>query len=188
MPAKQRNNKQHANAQYSRIKSNIEFLAETLSPDFARLLHKHYAGIELRVPHKVKAYHHLTKKLGLKNAQTLCAYGAGSIFYIPCNLPPSLQVHHAQTKSDEIRKLVLEGVSRCDIAMHLGISDRHVRRLISKMGLSYETGKRASNSKPTPLSSNSNGGLTHHANNSDSQISKTTPSASSGKYGYSSIK
>lgn len=178
------------------VKSDIEFVAEVISVDVARRLVECYPGVELRIPMKIKkTTHHLVTSLGMRNAKALCRYAGADTIHVPRFLPYALKPKDAQSRNEIIRELVLEGVSRREIALKLGLTQRHVRRLINSMGLSYETGNRAYHSKPTSISRVSNAPLTGHEANkrhSPPQNTKLRSTANSGgkgsRYGFANIQ
>ena len=144
-------------------RSSIEQLADAISIELAKKLVRHYPGIELRLPLKIKhSSHHLIRNLGRDDAEALCKYAGEDTISVPRTMPFSLKFNHNIDRDDFIRQMVVDGLCRREMALHLGVSQRQVRRLISKLGLSGELGSRRCINKPNSLSRVSNAPLTGH--------------------------
>jgi hypothetical protein len=136
--------------------SDIDLLAQSLCPQIAFDLVEHFAGLQLPIPKTIYWDHPIAEALGFEAAQALVSYAEGGVLYIPSHHP----VRRVKIKL-QIETLIKRGMSRPTIALCLGISDRHVRRLTHEMGLSGvsnvptkgRSGLKGSQSK-------SNGGLT----------------------------
>jgi hypothetical protein len=167
----------------------LDDVARSVSADLARLLLACYPGVEVRIPHKLKPTHHFVENLGWKNALLLCAYMPEDTLNVP------LRPFSKTLRNDRIRELLEAGACRRDMALELGITQRHVRRLISALGLSGEMGARDSLKRPASIpplrNSKSNAPLTGAVASFDRRPSNslrfsTRPpeGAVCGKYGY----
>lgn len=136
--------------------SELDLLAQTTSPQLALLLLEHFPGLELKLPTEVPTDHHVARKLGHDYASALATYLSGSMIYIPKRHPAV-----SAALSLLVKELIGAGEPRHEIARTLGITQRHLRRITAKLGLSgvscaSHTVKRL----PNCPQSHSNGGLT----------------------------
>jgi len=165
-------------------KSPIEQLAEATSVDLAKKLVRHYPGVELRPPLKIEhSSHHLVRNLGRQDAELLCQYAGADTILVPRKLPHSLRFDHRLGRDEFIRRMVADGLSRREMALQLGLSQRYVRRLVSKLGLSGEMGCRRHQNKPNSLSRVSNAPLTGHEAENPLHPTRNTQSRSAARSG-----
>lgn len=111
---------QHIN-DFSSLPVSVRELAETLGLGIVIKLVEHFGGVELRIPHKLSANHKLMK-LGLEHAEALCEYCPEDTILVPVSLD------RKRLKS-RVNLLADKGLKRWEIALELGITQRHVRRL-----------------------------------------------------------
>ncbi|WP_432449035.1 hypothetical protein [Aliiroseovarius marinus] len=136
--------------------SDIDLLAQSTSPQLAALLLRRLPGVELKVGLKVNSEHFVSQAIGLENAKQLAEYLAGGTIYVPKRHPG-----YQASLRDQIPKLIAAGLSRPEIAASLSVSQRHVRRIASKLGLSgVSRVKLGPKPHPSPSRSDFNGGLT----------------------------
>jgi hypothetical protein len=157
--------------------SDIDLLAQSTSPDLARLLLAYYPGAELKVPKSVDANHHLSHNLGFENARKLAGYAGGGLLNIPT------RKFYSGDREAVIMEMIESGHSRQEIAIELGIGVRMLRNITKKMGIS---GRATRVGRPTALlmtpSSSSNAPLTQVAAFSNVIPLHNAETASTGKY------
>lgn len=170
---------------------DIDMLAHTLSPTIAFLLLKHFPGVELRVPKKMRPDHPIAEAIGFEFACQLSDYtGLGKIG-IPMRHPARGNAYVTRDRdfAARLEEMLQQGMKRVDIATRLGITPRHLRRITAKMGLSgvsnYSARRKA---LPAPPESKSNGGLTGGLVDFGLHAPPDTPNgaqwASESKYGF----
>ena len=136
--------------------SDIDLVAQTLSPQIALLLIEHFAGVELKVPKKMHQHHRISQCIGYDNACAISDYSGGGVLLIPVKKPTVIQNRNAT-----IVKMIKAGVPHAKIAKHHNITTRHLRRIVGEIGLSGQTcAPRNPNNPVKPPKSKSNGGLT----------------------------
>jgi len=111
--------------------SEIDQLAQSLSPQIALLILKEFRGATLGVPKNMKPDNWLSEKIGFQNAQLVSDYMGGGKITVPARHPAHVFVQECQ-----VRSMLEAGLSGPQIATELGISDRQVRRIKSRIGLS----------------------------------------------------
>ncbi|KQI69396.1 hypothetical protein AN189_02955 [Loktanella sp. 3ANDIMAR09] len=103
------------------LTGSMQDVAETLGMGMVFALVEHFAGVELKVPHKLRDGHKLMA-LGREQAEMLCDFYGDNTIHVPTTLDPG-----------QVRRRVLElearGLKRWEIAREVNISQRHVRRL-----------------------------------------------------------
>ncbi len=164
--------------------SDIDQLAQTVSPDLALSLLLNFAGVELRVPKKISQGHHIAEAIGLERAKLLADYTGGGMIFIP-RLHPGLRAMQEQ----KVKEMILACKPRRVIAVELGISHRQVRRITNRLGLSGFTLANARPKSPAiPPESDFNGGLTGGVGEITTPHPTNTPNAPDGavlgKHGY----
>ena len=98
-------------------------VAETLGLRVALALIQHFGGRELRIPMRPTADHPLIKALGETDGHAVCHFLAGQTIYVPIGRAGGLRRNAVA--------LDCQGYDRGEIARMLGISQRHVRRLLN---------------------------------------------------------
>ena len=136
--------------------SELDQVAQATHPMLAMALLEHFPGVELRVPHKMHEGHYLAKALGIEFATHLTFYAGGDTLSIPTKHPASRDALQMR-----VARMTVQGKNRRETALACGISQRHVRRLAAKMGLTQrQINQHAVKPLPAPPESVSNGGLT----------------------------
>jgi len=136
--------------------SDLDLLAQTLSPDLALRILEEFAGLDLRVPKTMYWDHPIAEAIGLDDAQRLADYAGGDTLFIPIRHPAL----RAQTDM-QIAAMVANGIPRRVIARCVGLGMRQLRRRTNDMGLSgVSTTQRSTKALPSPPESVFNGGLT----------------------------
>ncbi|HBD91797.1 MAG: hypothetical protein A2092_11995 [Rhodobacteraceae bacterium GWE1_64_9] len=98
-------------------------VAETLGLRVALALIQNFGGRELRVPVRPAPDHPLIIALGEQDGFAVCHFLAGQTIYVPLGRAGGLRRNAAT--------LDAKGYDRGAIARMLGISQRHVRRLLN---------------------------------------------------------
>lgn len=136
--------------------TDIDHLAQSTSPELALVILQNLAGLELSIGKKVTPNHFVAQTIGFDNAKNLSGYLAGGTLYVPKN-HPALQTSYLE----QIPIFIEQGMTRSQIARRLKITQRHVRRLVAKLGLSgVSKVSRSIRRLPSPSESDFNGGLT----------------------------
>lgn len=136
--------------------SDIDMVAQAVSPQVALLLLEHFAGVELRGVKKMHRKHFIAQKIGYENALMLSEYLGTGIIIVPVKHPVI-----GLKRNRQIAAMIKRGITRREIAVHFNISQRHIRRLAANMGLSGRYS--ITNAKVRHLTApkrKSNGGLT----------------------------
>lgn len=101
-----------------------------LGPEIFDKLRQRFGGQELKVSRNASDDHPLVVLLGKENAKSFCDEFGGQKLYIP-------QGEKDTSARDKfIRNAIANGVRRSDIAKQLGISDRWLRSITTRLGLS----------------------------------------------------
>lgn len=164
--------------------SDIYLVAQTLGHEIAPLLIEHFGGVDLRVPKKMRADHHIAECLGYANACGLSDYAGGGTLSIP------KQPRTAKSKRDQnIKQMIEAGKTRPEIARHLKMTTRNLRRVTDDLGLSGQTcalEKRREASKASESKSNAplTGGISDFTTQSPPKPQTPPDGAVSNKHGY----
>ena len=97
-------------------------VAETLGMGVVLRLVAAFGGREVKFPRRPAADHEVVRALGPDAAAAVCELLSGSTIYVP---------HGRARRSarDEVLALDAQGARRGEIAVRLGLSQRHVRRV-----------------------------------------------------------
>jgi hypothetical protein len=106
------------------LPSSVQDIAETLGLAIVINLVEHFAGVELRIPHKLKPDHKLMA-LGKDQAEALCDFCPEDTILVPISLTKR-NLHR------EVTALQGRGMKRWEIARELNVTQRHVRRIANK--------------------------------------------------------
>lgn len=112
------------NAHIGAIPASMQDIADVFGLSMVIALVHNFAGLELRIPHRLKDDHQLMK-LGRDNAEALCDYCPGDTIHVPITLDRS-------RLKRQVDDLQAKGFKRQEIAQELGITQRHVRRLANR--------------------------------------------------------
>lgn len=99
-------------------------VAEALGMGVALKIMEHYGGLEVKFPRVPPIDHPVIKALGETDGYALCEMLSGISIYIPHGKP-------RQSARAQAIALDARGFTRAEIAKELGISQRHVRRVIN---------------------------------------------------------
>lgn len=105
------------------LPSSIQDVAEALGLPIVIKLVRHFGGAEISIPKKMSAGHPLRVALGKEDAEALAGYLGNSQIYVPMM---------KRSRVRDVLALEAKGRNRTEIALALGMSQRHVRRLASK--------------------------------------------------------
>lgn len=105
------------------VPSSLIDVAETFGLGVALTLMQHFGGQEVEFPRRRPAPS-LVKALGEQRAWDLCHFLSGQRIYVPHG--------KSRLKRLEVQRLSESGRGRREIAVALGISQRHVRRLANR--------------------------------------------------------
>ncbi|HLY56365.1 MAG TPA: hypothetical protein VKS60_12465 [Stellaceae bacterium] len=97
-------------------------MAQAIGTGPALVLARRFGGRPLYIPKRPGPGHKLTRCLGAENARRLGAAFGGERFIIPCA--------RAYLRWLDARALRILGRPINEIARHLGVNDRHIRRLL----------------------------------------------------------
>ncbi|PHQ99512.1 MAG: hypothetical protein COB39_03400 [Marinosulfonomonas sp.] len=106
---------------FDTLPKSIQDIAESLGMGVVFALVEHFAGVELRIPHKLKPDHKLMA-LGEDYALMLCRFCPEDTIHVPMSLS-------GKRLKVQIDALQSRGFRRWQIALELNITQRHVRRL-----------------------------------------------------------
>lgn len=106
------------------LPASLVDLAETLGLSVALKLMQAFGGQELKFPRFPGPEHPVIKALGETDGYAVCEYLAGEMIYVPHG--------RAGANRRAVAGLADRGHSRGEIARILGISQRHVRRLVNE--------------------------------------------------------
>lgn len=109
----------------SDLPKSLRDVAETLGIGVALKLIHTYGGAELKFPKRVSDDHPVIKALGKQDGTALCEFLSGSGIYVPHS-------RAARSIRADVLKLQEAGKERREIALLLGVSQRHVRRMANK--------------------------------------------------------
>ncbi|UXT99431.1 hypothetical protein [Agrobacterium tumefaciens] len=102
--------------------ASIEEIAETIGMRLALKIVQTFGGQETYFPKNPHDQHPVILALGKEDGFAVCNYMGGSLLSVPhCRPPRSVKA--------AIRRLEAEGMSRGEIARHLGITQRWVREV-----------------------------------------------------------
>lgn len=113
----------------------MAYITDMLGTAFRDKMMETLGGTEIKVPQYVSIMnddHPLVRALGRIDADELVDTMAGEAFYVPHGNPPD-------NKLQELIPHILAGKKAAEIARDMGISQRHVRRLRSRVGLDIPT-------------------------------------------------
>jgi hypothetical protein len=114
----------HLPARTEGLPASLVDLAETLGLSTALKLMQAFGGQELKFPRFPGPEHPVIKALGETDGYAVCEYLAGAMIYVPHG--------RASANRRAVAGLADRGHSRGEIARILGISQRHVRRLVNE--------------------------------------------------------
>lgn len=97
-------------------------LAETLGIDVALALIREFGGLELSFPKDPPSDHRVIKALGETDGRAVCMFLGGGTIYVP-KTPNRSRWRQVQALADQ-------GFDKGQIARALGLSQRHVRRIL----------------------------------------------------------
>lgn len=103
------------------LSKQMQEIADTLGVGMVFALVEHFAGVELRIPHELSPGHKLLV-LGEDQARLLCRFYPEDTIYVPLSLD-------RKRLKRQVDALAARGLKRWEIALELGITQRHVRRL-----------------------------------------------------------
>lgn len=108
-----------------RLPASLVDVAEALGLDVAAALMRLYGGQEIELPRRPRPDHPVIVALGPDAGYALCHYLSGQRIYVP---------HGRQRRSARRDVLTLQaaGRSRREIAILLGLSQRHIRRMANQ--------------------------------------------------------
>ena len=115
---------QHLPARIEDLPASLVDVAETLGLRVAVAMIEHFGGLEVRIPVYPGPEHPIIKALGDEDGYALCDLLRGQVVYIPNNRVASLR--------SQVGRLTARGNSIPEIARMLGLSQRHVRRLVNE--------------------------------------------------------
>ncbi len=107
------------------VPSSLVDVAETLGLPIAFKLIEHYGGTEIKFPKYPAADHHVLQALGKDDGLALCNFLSGGLIYVP-------HMRVRRSARADVLSLQEQGRSRREIALLLGISQRHVRRMANR--------------------------------------------------------
>ncbi|SMD02455.1 helix-turn-helix domain-containing protein [Rhizobium sp. RU36D] len=109
----------------SDLPKSLRDVAETLGIGVALKLIQTYGGAEIKFPKRPGDDHHVIQTLGKEDGSALCEFLSGNAIYVP---------HGRAVRSirADVLKLQEAGKERREIALLLGVSQRHVRRMANK--------------------------------------------------------
>lgn len=110
--------------------TEIDLLAQTLSPDIALRLMENFPGFDIKIPKKIGWAHPISQAIGLEDAKLVADYFEGGAMYVPSNNAVNKAIFRLQVEA-----MVRDGVPRVIIARSLGITDRNLLPLIKELGL-----------------------------------------------------
>ncbi|MEN2979971.1 hypothetical protein P7L78_09125 [Tistrella bauzanensis] len=107
------------------LPASLVDVAEALGVDVALALMDLYGGQDIQIPRRPRADHPVIKALGAEVGYALCHYLGGGRIYVP---------HGRQRRSARRDVLTLQaaGRTRREIAILLGFSERHIRRMANQ--------------------------------------------------------
>lgn len=100
-------------------------IAEEMGMEFLKLLQERFGGCELKLPKRASVLadgHRLITTFGRADAERLCALIGGEQFYVP-------RGYRDFARLDQVRQELAAGTNTQDMAIKLGISARHIRRI-----------------------------------------------------------
>lgn len=109
-------------------------LAETLGIEIALALIREFGGLELSFPKDPPADHPVIKALGETDGRAVCMFLGGGAIYVP-KTPNRSRWRQVQALADQ-------GFDKGQIARALGLSQRHVRRLVKRRSRRNQTDSR----------------------------------------------
>lgn len=105
------------------LPASLVDIAETLGMRVALNLVQEFGGLEVKFPVRPKPDHRVIAALGAEDGYALCEFLGGMAIYVP---------RKVQSNIAEVTRLSAAGFDRATIARMLGLSQRHVRRLINQ--------------------------------------------------------
>ena len=100
-------------------------LAETLGLRIALSLIQNFGGQDVKWPKVPKPDHPVVKALGEVDALAVCGYLGGGAIYIP-------HARRSVISATKIAELEATGLDRAAIGRILGVSTRHLRRVVNR--------------------------------------------------------
>jgi hypothetical protein len=114
-----------SNVSIAALPLSLQEMAETLGVAIVLKLIAVYGGTETSFPQNPGEDHPVLLALGKEDGKALCDYIAGGVIYIPHMRP-------RKSARADVLALQSEGKERREIALALGISQRHVRRVANR--------------------------------------------------------
>ncbi len=111
----------HPLVDISSLPTSVQDIAEVLGLTILEKLVAHFAGVELRIPHKLTPNHKLMV-LGEEHAIALCEFCPNDTILVPISMAK-------KDMQGEVKRLEGLGLKRWEIAKTLGITQRYVRKL-----------------------------------------------------------
>jgi len=105
-------------------------IAELFGQDVADKLMLNFPGVTLYVPETLKDGHRILDALGREDGEAFCAHYSSSRLAIPTGKQRAAAAN-AKEMTARARELEASGMSKPDIAMHLGVSERRVYQLLA---------------------------------------------------------
>ena len=102
---------------------DLRYVADIVGPEIAQALKDNLLGIEVKIP-KTWSKNSVLTKLDRETADILIAHFPGDVLYVPTGKISSSTKKKAYT----LRK---EGKTNTEIALSLGVTERHVRGLLN---------------------------------------------------------
>ncbi len=103
------------------LPEEMQSIADQFGLGLVMTLIETFPGLELRIPKKLREDHKL-RLLGDRWAQALCAHCPGETLNIPVSIGDL-------SRRELVRQLEGQGLSGSEIALQVGCTQRHVRRL-----------------------------------------------------------
>ncbi len=95
-------------------------LRDLVGADEATALCANHGGVPVFVPRSPDTSSHLGRIVGAAALRTLCRLYGGNWITVP-------NARKAEVRKGEVLRLLEDGVSHSEIALHLGVTERYVR-------------------------------------------------------------
>ncbi|WP_299165826.1 hypothetical protein [uncultured Tateyamaria sp.] len=110
------------------VPSSMIDIAEAFGFDVVEQLMANYGGLDVKFPTNPPEDHPVLQLLGDKRGREVCFFLSSANLYIPNSKQLQAQKSGNQHRV-EVQRMVAEGMTTDQIALQLGLSVRHVRRL-----------------------------------------------------------